>query len=175
MLDLLKATGYELPPRETDYSSITVKQVFDKIEEFMSNAKAEWFVYDFWQLITDYPVSMCQRKMSDGLTFLITLFYHYKIPTVKRKDKLDQELWDSVRDKFNKEGMFTYEQLGLLFMRSKASIHDAIKDREPEIRDITREVNMRSQARSIALQEMVKQEKISLSEQSSKENPKLIK
>lgn len=164
MIDLLKATGYELPPQETDFSNLTTKEIMDKIKEFMFNAnpKYEHLIVDFWQLIADYPVSMCERKMSDTLKFLITLFYNYKIPHSKQKDKKHQELWDKVREKFNKEGFFSYEELAIMFMRSKASIHDAIKDKEAEVQQLMAEVNMRRHARSIAFQEMVKEEKLKL-------------
>jgi len=164
MLGLLKSSGYELPPRETDYSGLTTKEVFDKIKEFMDNAnpKYEDLVFDFWQLIAEYPVSMCERKMSQTLKFLITLFYHYKVPNSRQKDKLHQELWDSVREKLNKEGLFSYEELAILFMRSKASIHDAIKAREGEIMQLVEEVNMRRHARSVAFHELVAEEKLKL-------------
>ena len=164
MIGVLKASGYELPPRETDYSNLTTKQVFDKIKEFMDNAnpKHEELILDFWQVINEYPISMCERKMSPTLTFLITLFYHYKIPKVKQKDEKHQELWDSVREKFNEQGFFSYEQLAILFMRSKASIHDAIKAREGEIMRLMEEVNIRRHARSIAFQELVTEEKLKL-------------
>jgi len=137
---------------------------------YKSNPKHEELIVDFWQLINKYPVSMCERKMSPTLTFLITLFYHYKIPKVKQKDEKHQELWDSVREKFNKQAFYSYEQLGLLFMRSKASIHDAIKAREGEIMQLVEEVNMRRHARSIALQEYVAEEKIKLLQKTSKGN-----
>ena len=137
---------------------------------YKSNPKHEELIVDFWQLINKYPVSMCERKMSPTLTFLITLFYHYKIPKVKQKDEKHQELWDSVREKFNKQAFYSYEQLAILFMRSKASIHDAIKAREGEIMQLVEEVNMRRHARSIALQEYVAEEKIKLLQKTSKGN-----
>jgi len=174
VIDLLKASGYDLPPRETDYSNLTTKEIMNKIAEFMSNTnpKHEDLVFDFWHLIADYPVSICERKMSDTLTFLITLFYHYKIPKTKQKDEKHQELWDCVREKINNEGFYSYEQLAILFMRSKASIHDAIKAREGEIMRLMGEVNMRRYARSIALKELVAEEKLKLLEKSSKGNRK---
>ena len=167
MLDLLKKTGYELPPRETGFENLIAKEIMDKIAEFMSNAnpKHEELVFDFWQLIAEYPVSICERKMSDTLKLLITLFYNYKIPYVKQKDRKQQELWDAVREKYNKEGCklrYSYEQLGILFMRSKASIHDAIEEKEGEVKRLVEEVNTRRQARSIAFQEIVAEEKLKL-------------
>lgn len=170
MIDLLKATGYELSPRETDFSDLTTKEIMDKIAEFMSNTnpKHEELIPDFWQLIANYPVSMCQRKMSDTLKLLINLFYHYKPPKIKQKDKLHQELWDSVRERFNKQGFFSYEQLAILFMRSKASIHDAIQEKEAEVKQLVEEVNNRRYARSIALEELVAEEKLKLLQKTSK-------
>jgi len=167
MLELLKLNGYPLPIRETGFEKLIAKDIMGKISEFMikANPKHEDLVFDFWQLMADYPVSMCERRMSDTLTFLITLFYHYKIPYVKQKDAIHQELWDAMREKYNKEGCslrYSYEDLAIIFMRSKASIHDAIKDREAKVMRLVEEVNMRGHARSIAFAEMVKEEKLKL-------------
>lgn len=170
MIDLLKAGGYELPPRETDLSTLTTKDVFDKINEFMlsCNPKYEELVFDFWQLIVSYPISMCKRRMSDTLKLLINLFYHYKMPNLTFADKNENELWQSVRQKFGDQSFYSYEQLGILFMRSKASIHEAIKEKEAEVKQLIEEVNTRRHARSIALQELVAEEKLKLLEKTSK-------
>ena len=171
MLEILKKTGYELPPRETDFSNLTTKEIFDKIAEFMSNAnpKHEDLIFDFWQLIAEYPISMCQRKMSATLKLLITLFYFYKPPsvdTVKLKDKWEKELWQCFCKQF--KGWYSYEQLGILFMRSKASIHDAIEEKKIEVQQLILDVNERRYARSIALKELVAEEKLKLLQQSPK-------
>lgn len=178
MLELLKTSGYELPPRETDFSELPTKEIMDKIKEFMDNAnpKYELLVFDFWQLIADYPVSMCERKMSDTLKLLITLYYFWKPPRVHTEyldmderecarlseRELKKVLMAKVTDKLQSEHQFSYEELGIIFMRSKASIHDAIQEREAEIKQLVEEVNMRSHARSVAFQEMVREEKLNL-------------
>lgn len=167
MIALLKSTGYDLPPRET-VEDLTIEEIFYKIEEFMSNAnpKHEDLVFDFWQLIRQYPVSMCKRQMSDTLKLVINLFYHYKPPKINLQDRDMNELYQAMRQQW--KGLYSYETLAIIFCRSKASIHDAIKEKEAEVKRLVEEVNMRRHARSIAFQEVVAEEKIKLLKKSSK-------
>lgn len=53
---------------------------------------------------------------------------------------------------------------------SKATIHEAIRQKEAEVTKLLSEVKLRSKARSIALEEMVQEEKQKILEEKLKEN-----
>lgn len=101
-----KLSGIQLPKRENDVSSLTVSDFMDKIQtvwlKTSSKKYRQYYVREFLELIVDYPVSICSRGVSETLKHLINLMHQ------NRKD-------------------LSYDDLAIIFGRSKASIHTAIK------------------------------------------------
>ena len=118
---------YNLPSFE-DLSphSLKANEIMDKIRDFY--ARWEKSGYDdlaplyFVELLKFYPVSICKRDMSDTLKTLITLAYFDSKPSPRDKEPI----WEG----------FSYDDLSLIFCRSKASIHDAIIENEAQVKNI---------------------------------------
>ena len=69
---------------------------------------------------------------------------------------------DRLKDKTNSPGDwqgYSYEHLALIFDGSKATIHEAIHQKETEVKQLLTEAMLRQKARSIALDELVKEER----------------
>lgn len=148
----LKERGL-LPKTETP-ENLTVRDIFNKIAGFYARYKqcedgnisdcAESF---FLRLLFAFPESTCQTKMSDNIKLLIALIY------------------------YEHEGSYSVEDLSTLFDRSKSTIHAAIHDKEVEAKAMLKEAPLRLKARQIALEEMIQEEKVRLSEvKEAKEN-----
>ncbi len=71
-------------------------------------------------------------------------------------------------DRIAQEHLFSYEHLALIFSRSKATIHAAIKEKETEVRAWIEETNLRREARSMALEQLIEEEKQRLRQQQKK-------
>ncbi|MEM3629384.1 MAG: hypothetical protein QXZ02_05265 [Candidatus Bathyarchaeia archaeon] len=163
MLYLLKKIGVKLPPRE-DIDGLTAEQLIIKIRDFYArfekfeNADNELLPLDFFELLSEYPVSMCAYNMNDTVKLLIALYYFY--------DKMENP----------KENDFalSYEDLTIIFDRSKSSIHDAIKQKQPEAKRLLEEAKLRSKAKEIALEELVKEEKEKLKQKQQIEQTNAI-
>jgi hypothetical protein len=158
---------YNLPPPETDLSSLSATDIINRIKSFISdyeNAKSnatEEFHFDFLELMSIYPVSMCQREMTDTLKLIISLYYVDSKQLAKKwqeEDPNDKDPWKG----------YSYEHLALLFSRSKATIHDAIKQKEIEAKALLSEPSLRLEARKIALEQLIAEEKEKLHQTNEK-------
>ena len=106
----------------------------------------------YTQLLSYYPVSMCQRHMSDTLKLLIAMSYYANKPKVAEKDS-----WNG----------FSYESLSLVFVRSKASVHSAVRDKGLEAKDLLTGDPLREEARKIAISQLIEEEKAILREKNT--------
>ena len=185
-LSLLRNKGVQLPEIETE-DGLTAKQIMDKIRSFYRRYEKrtdEWSEAEFLELMCNYPQSMCARAMTDTLKQVITLVYLDSKPTKqKKKDqlrlksleiKLQKDLpFDIERDtkaeiEYLKNKTYdpgsSYEDLAVIFDLSKATIHEAIRQKKAQVKQLLRDSNLRETARSIALQEMIREEKLKLLE-----------
>lgn len=126
MIDYL--TGkYRLPPFEDLKSKeLTAQEIIEKIRDFHARWEKSGYddlaPLDFLELLNYYPISICKRDMSDILKTLITLaYFDSKLNNREHKDD-----WKG----------YSYEDLSLRFCRSKASIHEAIKEKERVIESL---------------------------------------
>lgn len=122
MIDYFIAAKVPLPQFE-QVDGIDAAQIHAKVTEFLqrlptcSSDYADFMQGYFLELLRYYPKSLCSREMTDALKLLISIWYqHSKLTT----------------EDYNKEngGHFhaiSYEDLAILFVRSKASIHIAIE------------------------------------------------
>lgn len=151
MIEILRSEGNEIPPIETDISDVTKEEIIDKVKEFQSKFERitsnddEFAPFYFVELLANYPVSLCKRQMTDTLKLLMALFYFHSKPSPEEKEPV----WNG----------FSYENLALIFARSKASIHGAIRQKQAEAEAILSHVQLRKKAREIALQQLVDEEK----------------
>ena len=163
---LLRKKGIQLPPIETDYSNITVEQLIKKIREFYRRKdktnEEEMNECFFLELLRDYPVSICNRHMSEEQKVLIALVYFESKSYVDPEDK--DAGWKG----------FSYDQLNTVFCRSKATIHEAIRQKEAEAKKLLADVQLREKAKEIALEQLIKEEKQKLEGKSQKEKAKYV-
>lgn len=154
-LDILGPRSYDLPPIERELSELTVQEIIEKTREFWhryekasdNNDDNELAPMYYVQLLTYYPVSLCKRNMSDTLKLLIAMSYFVTKP--KNEEERERYGWNG----------FSYESLGLIFVRSKASIHAAVRDKELEAKELLEGVELREEAQKIALKELIEEEK----------------
>jgi hypothetical protein len=158
------------PEFETDLGNLTAKNILDKINSFRErNEKGleELADGDFLELLKTYPVSMCQRSMTDKLELLIALHYFFCKPTpeeVKRAREQDKYIWEG----------HSFDYLSLIFDRSKSSIHEAISHKEHEAKAILEENILREKAKAIALEQLVAEEKERIKQNNEETNERTL-
>jgi|YelNatPaOPRAMG01_1025707.scaffolds.fasta_scaffold242356_1 hypothetical protein len=158
-LDVFERRGIKLPPREVDVSGLTTQQIIDKIRSFWERCKkdnsqdSDVAPIDFLELLEAYPVSMCSYHMTDSLKLLVALMYFDSKPENPKEGD-----WEGL----------TMDYLALIFDRSKKTIHDCIKEKEAEAKKILEEAKLRKKAREIALRELIKEEKLKLIQETTK-------
>ncbi|MGA2682062.1 MAG: hypothetical protein ABSF44_09720 [Candidatus Bathyarchaeia archaeon] len=127
----------QLPAKEFDCSKITVEQLLGKIRAFymrLDTAKdADDFTEsNFLQLLEAYPVSMVDYNVSESLGLIIALIY------------FNSKIKDGVGDDW--EG-YTYDDLAVIFDRSKQTVYSAIKRNESKALEMLQETRLKAEAR----------------------------
>ena len=192
-LFMLRKKNIPLPETEQE-DGLTAKDIMNKIRSFyrkFESKNVEFVDSDFLELLLNYPNSMCSRNMTETTKMLVTLIYFESKPTEKKKKhrieikKLQKQLESNQLGSFGRTQIeaeikaiksydywpgFSYEHLAIMFDRSKATIHDAIRQKESQVKQLLRDSNLRGKARSIALEEMIKEEKLKLLEQKQLKN-----
>jgi hypothetical protein len=149
-LSLKDCSDIPFPPKE-DCSNITAQQIVEKInafyERFENNQTeigdfAEGY---FMQLLAAYPCSMCNYNMSDELSLVVALIYFHS----KVKDGVCDD-WEG----------YTYDDLALVFDRSKQTIFSAIKHNEQKANEILREYKWRCEARQKVEKQLLEEERL---------------
>ena len=150
-LNIMRSKGIPLPPIETA-DGLAGKEIINKIWSFYaklegSHTEIDEFVEGYFlELLRDYPESMCSQHMTDSLRQLIAIMY------------FEDRMKDKSKTIGDWEG-YSYEHLALMFDRSKATIHEAVHRKETAVKQLLAEASLRQNARSIALEELVKEEK----------------
>lgn len=163
VLEVPKAKGVPLPPIETE-DGLTAKDLMDTIRGFYvkfekCDGESQEFMEGYHlELLHSYPKSMCSRHLTETAKQLIAIYYFSSKPKYQEVELSDPWLG------------YSYEDLAVLFDLSKATIHEAIRQKEAEVTKLLSEVKLRSKARSIALEEMVQEEKQKILEEKLKEN-----
>jgi len=159
-LAILRKKGMLSPPVETE-DGLTAEDIMDKVRSFYlrleKNTHSEIADYAesyFLELMLNYPKSMCNRHMTETLKQLIALFYIDSKPEAEE----EEPAWNG----------FSYEDLAIVFDRSKASIHEAIRQKEGEVKQFREESKLRAKVKAIALEELIKEEKMKLLEKKYK-------
>jgi predicted DNA-binding protein YlxM (UPF0122 family) len=96
-------------------SSLTVQEILDKIKDFLNSDPIDEHNLIFLYYLAKYPVSMCKRKVSPILKYLIG--FHYRLGQMLKKD-------------YGKVSPVSMEDLAEIFGRSKATVHDCIRETE---------------------------------------------
>jgi hypothetical protein len=96
----------------------------------------------FLQLLTAYPASMVDYNMTDTLSLVIAVMYF--------ESKL--------RDDENCTGL-TYDDLAVLFDRSKQTIFNAIKQNERKANELLQPTKLRAEARREAEKQRLEEER----------------
>jgi hypothetical protein len=110
------------------------------------------------ELLHSYPKSMCSRHLTEKAKQLIAIYYFSSKSQYQEVELSDP--WPG----------HSYEDSGAMFDLSKATIHEAIRQKEAEVTKLLSEVKLRGKARSIALEEMVQEEKQKILEEKLKED-----
>jgi predicted DNA-binding protein YlxM (UPF0122 family) len=150
-LNNLRTEGIALPPIETE-EGLTAKDIMDKIRSFYirfekySGESADFMEGYFLELLRDYPKSLCSRNMTESEKQLITMIYVESKPNPESEDK---DPWPG----------YSYEDLAVMFDISKATVHQAIRQKETEAKRLLEEARLKQTAKKIALAELVAEEK----------------
>ena len=155
-LSLLRNRGIPLPEIETE-NGLSAKDIMDQIRSVYrkwGKKRDDYAEAEFLELLYNYPQSMCSRHMTSTLKRLIAIVYFES----KLDPKEENPLWNG----------YSYEDLAIMFNKSKAAIHEAIRQKEAEIKQLLEEAKLLVKAREIALQELVQEEKLKLLEKQPK-------
>jgi len=101
-----------------DMSNVTIQEIIDKIKDFIDSDPIDENYNIFLHYLANYPVSMCKRQVSPTLKFLIGFHYHF--------GQMIKEEYES----YEKVNPVSVQELAQIFGRSKATVHDCIKDTE---------------------------------------------
>jgi len=107
-----------------DIKNITKEELWKKIKGFMArwDQKPMDDVIDFLQFLVEYPESMCKNDMTQTLKELIAEKYFEGVEKPIADDK-----YSKTHDPSYLKPYYDFEDLSVLFDRSKASIHEAVK------------------------------------------------
>jgi len=147
-------------PFEEDLSTLTAQEILDKIKDFLgSDPKDEHYIV-FMSYLANYPVSMCKRKVSHALKYLVG--FHYRLAQMLKKD-------------YGKVSPVSMEELAEIFGRSKATIHDCIRETEGAWKDFLELKKKHEEVESKAERELVEEAKERLRKEKAAESQVLKK
>ena len=178
-LQLLNASNISVPPIEIDASVLYGKEIHSKIRDWQqryerySTEMADLDIpSDFMELVAKYPVSMCKKEMNNTIKLLIALFYFYhpigmepfnvdmfegEVPF--NADKMVKEANEFFNKHVHEIIQPSYEQLSLIFDKSKATIFTAIQEKGEEAKTLIEQGQLRRNARKLAMKEIIAEEK----------------
>jgi len=185
ILTYLKQKGISLPPVESA-DGITVQDMINRMRGFLkrlyeSHCDIVDFASDFMELLLEYPKSMCDYNMGDTLQLIATIIYFEGQPSPedyeqyeKKAKEMKQDYGSLFKESYlpdRPEADFSYEHLSVMFNRSKATIHEAIRKKETQAKQLVAEARLRQKAKGMALDQLVHEEKEKLKlEQNSPES-----
>jgi len=117
---------------ELDYQenpiNLTSAEIIYKIREFLRNEPTELQQSFFLNFLAKYPISICQRNVTQLLKHVIGFIYHYS------ETEFNEE------QKQNGAEKISYDDLAKIFCRSKAIIHDCVVGTEADWQEVLRKV-----------------------------------
>ena len=170
----LELRGVKLPEKEAYLGDLTAHQIVEKINQFHERLKHECNLQVapfaesyFLNLIALYPVSMCGKTMSDPLKLVVALFYVGSQPTRKQSavasedDQRLKEFFPRNKPSPVHRG-YTFEDLALIFDRTKAAIVEAVKQKQEEAQVMIEEASLRCQKEQNVMETLTEEEKNAL-------------
>jgi hypothetical protein len=167
----LELRGVKLPPRETCLGDLTAQQIVEKINAFHCRLQkesqlevAQFAESYFLNLIALYPVSMCSHSMPDTLKLVVALFFFGSKQTEAEKTKITEEdrkfkeLFPNITPNQVYDG-YNYDDLALIFDRSKSSIIAAIEQKQEEAKIILEEALLRCKLEKTDVEQLIGEEK----------------
>jgi predicted DNA-binding protein YlxM (UPF0122 family) len=145
----------EVSSRE-DSSALTL----EKIRDFLSSEPKDEHYIIFMHYLANYPASMCKRKVSHTLKYLIG--FHYRLAQMLKKD-------------YGKVSPVSMEELAEIFGRSKATIHDCIKETEGAWKDFLEFKKKQEEIEAKANRELIEEAKLRLRKEKALESQVLKK
>jgi hypothetical protein len=170
----LELRGVKLPERETFLDDLTAEQVVEKINAFHQRLRRESHLQVapfaeayFLNLIALYPVSMCDKNMSDALKLVAALFYFGSQPkkeeptNTAEEDQRLKELFPRNKPSTVYRG-YSLEDLALIFDRTRVALAEAVKQKQEQAQDMLEEAALRCKAQKNALETLTDEEKHAL-------------
>jgi len=170
----LELRGVKLPEKEAYLGDLTAHQIVEKISQFHERLKHESHLQVapfaesyFLNLIALYPVSMCSKTMSDPLKLVAALFYVGSQPPNEESagaaedDQRLKEFFPRNKPSSIHRG-YAFEDLALIFDRSKAAIAEAVKQKREEAQVMLEEAALRCRKEQNALETLTEEEKHAL-------------
>lgn len=177
----LKRQGVKLPPPE-DADGLSANDVLGNMARWLKrfeDSGEEWLELDFIELLTNWPRSMLAYNMGYNLQLIAALIFLNGEPKLeelleyeKQMELYKKEPWRFVSEPEEPKGLWTYDLLAIVFNRSKSSIFEAVRKKEPEARKLLEEASLQEEAHKRAVDELVKEEKERLKQQKDEETSK---
>ena len=180
-LSELELRGVKIPEKETYLEDLTANQIVEKINVFHERLRRESHLQVapfaeayFLNLIALYPVSMCSRTMTDTLKLVAALFYFGSKPAkeenanTSEEDLKAKELFPRNRPS-HVYGGYSFEDLALIFDRTRAAMVEAVKQKRKEAKIMLEEAELRCASGQASLEELTEEEKRVLSPQKNEE------
>lgn len=133
------------PAVKEDLANVTVNEIMEKIAEFADSNPLDEHYIVFLHYLAKYPVSMCKRKVSKLLKLLIGFHYGYG-------QMFKEEHYKKVKP-------VSMEELSQIFGRSKATIHECIKDTEEYWKEFVELLEREKEIEAKAERELVEEAK----------------
>jgi len=143
-----------------DLSAIKGEEMLDKIRDFVRSDPRDEHYIVFLHYLLNYPVSMCRRNVSPTLRFLIG--FHYGLGQMFKKD-------------YGKVNPVTMDELAEIFGRSKATIHECIRETEGAWKDLLEIRKKQEEIEAKAERELVEEAKERLRKEKAAESQVLKK
>jgi hypothetical protein len=140
----------DLDLEETDYSTLSVKEVIDKIRAFLAQKPKDVSEMIFLHYMAKYPVSMCKRDVSPCLRTLIGFHYRLGVP--------DKEQQESGAEKVS------YDDLSEIFVRSKATISECVNQTESKWKEVQWKAEQEQKLEEEARRQLIEEKKQKLRE-----------
>jgi hypothetical protein len=180
-LSELELRGVKIPEKETYLGDLTANQIVEKINVFHEKLRRESHLQVapfaetyFLNLIALYPVSMCSRNMTDTLKLVTALFYFGSKPAKEENGKASEEDLKA-KELFPRNkpslvyGGYSFEDLALIFDRTRAAIVEAVKQKRKEAKIMLEEATLRCASGQDSLDELTEEEKRVLAPQKNEE------
>ena len=145
------STLFDCGHEETDYSSLTVEELINKIRGFLAQEPKDVNKMIFLHYLAKYPVSMCKRDVSPVLKKLIGFHYRFGIPDTQQQENGAEKV--------------SYEDLSEIFVRSKATISECVNQTEFEWNELRQEVEDAKKIEDEARRQLVEEQKQKIREE----------